>query len=67
VLRSRIGEKLVLEDLLEKKWGRFFSQQQTYREEADYQIDVDIEREDLSKYLEDAEKFIEEMKSIAQP
>jgi len=35
-VKIKIGEELVKKDLLDKKWGRFFSQQQTYREQADY-------------------------------
>jgi len=64
-IKVKIGEKLVLENKLEKKWGRFYSQQQTYREQADYQVDVDIERDDLEKYLEKTGEFIRKMKNIA--
>jgi uncharacterized protein (UPF0332 family) len=63
-VKVKIGEELVKNDLLDKKWGRFFSQQQTYREQADYQIDVDISRSDLDSYLDDADRFIQEMKKI---
>lgn len=63
-IKIKIGEEMVLEDLLDKEWGRFYSQQQTYREQADYQIDVDIERKDLEGFLEKAEEFIRQMKRI---
>lgn len=64
--KIKIGEELILKDKLDEKWGRFYSQQQSYREEADYQIDVDIKRGELEKYLEKAEKFIQEMKEISK-
>ena len=64
-VKVKIGEEMVLKDLLDKEWGRFYAQQQTYREQADYQIDVDIERTDLEEFLEDAKTFIQEMKRIA--
>lgn len=63
-VKIKIGEELIMNDLLDKKWGRFFSQQQTYREQADYQVDVDIERSDLKSYLDEAHRFINEMKEI---
>ena len=50
-----------------KNGRRFYAQQQTYREQADYQVDVDIERTDLEEFLEDAKTFIQEMKRIADP
>lgn len=64
-VKVKIGEEMVLKDLLDKEWGRFYAQQQTYREQADYQVDVDIERTDLEEFLEDAKTFIQEMKRIA--
>jgi uncharacterized protein (UPF0332 family) len=63
-VKIKIGEELIKNDLLDKKWGRFFSQQQTYREQADYQVDVDIEKSDLKSYLDEAHRFIKEMKEI---
>lgn len=63
-VKIKIGEELIMNDLLDKKWGRFFSQQQTYREQADYQVDVDIEESDLKSYLDEASSFIQEMKEI---
>lgn len=63
-VKIKIGEELIKKDLLDKKWGRFFSQQQTYREQADYQVDVDIQKSDLEDYLEEANQFIQEMKVL---
>ena len=63
-VKIKIGEELIKNDLLDKKWGRLFSQQQTYREQADYQVDVDIEESDLKSYLDEAHSFIQEMKEI---
>ncbi|PSP60388.1 hypothetical protein BRC73_02440, partial [Halobacteriales archaeon QH_7_66_37] len=37
-VKVKIGEEMVLKDLLDKEWGRFYAQQQTYREQADYQV-----------------------------
>lgn len=65
-VKIKIGEEMVLEGLLDKKWGRFYSQQQTYREQADYQLDVDIERDDLEEFIEDSRRFIEQMKEIIE-
>ena len=64
-VKVKIGEEMVLKDLLDNEWGRFYAQQQTYREQADYQVDVDIERTDLEEFLEDSKTFIEEMKQVA--
>ncbi|MFB6100552.1 MAG: HEPN domain-containing protein [Candidatus Nanohalobium sp.] len=65
-VKIRLGEKLIKKGELDREWGRFFSQQQTYREQADYQVDVDIEREELEEYLEDAEEFIRKMKEVVK-
>jgi len=65
-INVKIGEELILNDLLEKDWGRFYSQQQTYREQADYEVDIDIERNELENYIEKADKFIQKMKDIAR-
>lgn len=65
-VKIKIGEELILKNHLDKKWGRFFSQQQTYREQADYEVDVDIERKDLEGYLNEAETFIDEMQRITE-
>lgn len=64
-VKIKIGEVLIKQRGLEREWGRFFSQQQTYREQADYQIDVDIEREELEAYLEKSEEFIQKMREIS--
>lgn len=65
-VKIRLGEKFVKEGDLDAEWGRFFSQQQTYREQADYEVDVDIEKGDLSQYLENAEEFIQEIERIVE-
>lgn len=65
-INVKIGEELILNDLLEKDWGRFYSQQQTYREQADYEVDIDIERNELEDYIEQADKFIQKMNDIAR-
>ena len=63
-VKIKLGEDLIKNGLLDEEWGRFFSQQQTYREEADYQIDVDIEKDDLEEYLKKAREFVQEMKNV---
>lgn len=65
-VKIRLGEKFVKEGDLDRDLGRFFSQQQTYREQADYEVDVDIKRDNLSQYLERAEEFIQNMKRIVE-
>lgn len=65
-VKIKIGEILIKEKGLEREWGRFFSQQQTYREQADYQIDVDIEREDLQEYLRKSDQFIRKMRELSE-
>lgn len=65
-VKIKIGEILIKEKGLEREWGRFFSQQQTYREQADYQIDVDIEREDLQEYLKKSDQFIRKMRELSE-
>ena len=64
-VKIKIGEEMVLEGFLDKRWGRFFAQQQTYREQADYQLELDVERQDLKESLNEAQEFIQEMKQIA--
>lgn len=64
--KIKLGQKLVNNGVLDRKRGRFFAQQQTYREQADYQIDVGIERPDLKQYLENAADFISEMRRIKE-
>lgn len=63
-VKIKIGEELVLNGDLDRKWGRFFSTQQSYRERADYRVDVDLERGDLQEYLEETKKFLDIVEEI---
>lgn len=63
-VKIKVGEELVQKGLLEKERGRFFSKQQTLREQADYRVDVDITRGELKKYIQQASKFLNKMEDI---
>lgn len=58
------SEELIKKGSLNNEWGRYFSKQQTYRERADYETDVDLTREDLQEHLSRAEKFIDRMEEF---
>ncbi len=62
-VKTLVG-RLVKEDMISKEYGRFYAQQQTYREQADYEPEVSFTREDLRDRMDLAHAFLDQMGEI---
>lgn len=63
---SLFGQKVVKEGPATREDGRFFADEQRKRYEADYEPGTKFEPEAIDESIAEAEKFIEEMKSIVE-
>lgn len=66
-VNRQLGKVFVKEkQIISKEMGSFYSNQQTLREQADYDPETAFEREEVEKDLEKAEKFIHKMKEVTE-
>ena len=66
-VNRQLGRVFVKEkEVLEKEMGRFYSEQQTLREQADYDPETSFERAEVSENIEKAKEFVGEMKRIVE-
>ena len=66
-VNRQVGRVLVKEkEVLERGMGRFYSEQQTLREQADYDPETSFEREQVKENLERAGEFVNLMKAVVR-
>lgn len=59
-----IGKEFVKTGKIEESLGKAFSMAEEDRETADYNIEIDFDREEAKERLEDAKRFLEKAKEI---
>lgn len=66
-VNRQLGKVFVKEkEVLDERMGRFYSMQQTLREQADCDPETSFERKDFEESLDKASEFIQKMKEICQ-
>lgn len=65
-VKTLFNRELVREGKVDEEWGSFYSRMETYREQADYRIEVDLEREQVTDYLQKARKFIGTVEALLE-
>lgn len=63
-VRALFNREIVNTGLLEKQWGRFYSELFNSRQEADYMDFVEFKQEDVELWLEKAGRFIDEIEVV---
>lgn len=64
-VKTMVNRKLVLEGLMSKEYGKWFRSLLIEREEVDYADYAAIDSADAKEALDNALKFVEKMKEIA--
>lgn len=63
-IRAAFHRDLVKEGLVDTRWSKFYDRSFTDRQEGDYQILVEFERDYVKKQLVLLREFLEELKTI---
>jgi len=58
------NREIVKKGLIERRFGKFYSDMLTNRQEGDYKDFVKFEREDVEEWLQKAEEFITEIEQV---
>lgn len=61
-LKDMFGLHLILSEKIDKKYGRWLNRLKDERENGDYDIFTDFDKEDIDSAIEKAEEFLNEMK-----
>ena len=65
-VRSFFNKKFIKGNLLEKDYGNIYNRLYQIREEADYSIIFDIEKDKVEWYINQTEKLIKEIEKIVK-
>jgi len=66
-VNQQLGKIFVKEkEVLDEDMGRFFSRQQTLREQADYDVETSFDRKEIKENIEKAKRFVEKMREIVE-
>lgn len=63
-VRALFNRELVNKGLIEKEWGRFYSEMFDRRQKGDYEDFVKFNKEDVKIWLERAEEFIGKIEQL---
>lgn len=63
-LRNSFGKNVVLKGLCDKRFGKMLTKGFNMRQVGTYTIDAHFDKESVKELIEDAQRFVEEMKRI---
>lgn len=63
---SLFNKEFVNQGIIDKELGKFYTAMFEYRQKGDYRDMVEFEKEDVKRWIEQAEKFITKIKKIIE-
>ncbi|MEI7803546.1 MAG: HEPN domain-containing protein [Bacteroidota bacterium] len=63
-IRTLFGRHLIQANLLDKKFGKFYTEIFDYRKEVDYDEFTDLEMEDIKSIFEEAKELVAEIERL---
>lgn len=63
-VRALFNKEIVNKNLIEKEWGRFYSEMFDRRQKGDYEDFTKFDKKEVEVWLEKAEKFVEKIEKL---